>query len=40
MNCKNCEWNKGSIDSEGVFIDCVWHGTKENPVPPCSSEED
>ena len=31
MNCENCEWcvkNK----------ECVWKGTEENPVPPCSSE--
>lgn len=39
MNCKDCKWNKGSIDEEGVFIDCVWVGTEEDPVPPCSSEE-
>lgn len=39
MNCKDCKWNKGSIDEEGAFIDCVWVGTEEDPVPPCSSEE-
>lgn len=41
MNCKDCKWNIGDKDyKEGVFIDCVWHGTEENPVPPCSSEEE
>ena len=41
IKCKNCKWNIGSKDyKEGVFIDCVWHWTKEDPVPPCCSEYD
>jgi len=38
MNCKDCKWNKGSIDEEGVFIDCVWKASEKEVFPPCSSE--
>ena len=38
MDCKDCKWNEGFIDEEGVFIDCVWHSTEKESVPPCSSE--
>ena len=39
MNCKDCKWNIGDKDyKEGVFIDCVWHSTEKESIPPCSSE--